>query len=168
MNTQKNITTHYSRLGKKEQSLLKKLSENNLSRQLGLEDDSLNIALNLANTHILNGLPLRAFEIYSGLVLLNPLNIDVQIGLANCATELGEHDLAIQAAAAVIVTAPADPRGYLLSGKNCLMIGSYKEAREDLEDALNLSASDTSSQGAEIVREATSLISRLDMLQANG
>ena len=168
MTDQKSITTYYSQLGKKEQAILKKLGKKNLSKKLGLEGDSLNVALNLASTYILNGLPQRAFEIYSGLALLDPLNVDVQIGLASCATELGEHDLAIQTAAAVIMTAPGDPRGYLLSGKNCLMIGRYNEAREDLEDALRFAAPDTSSQKAGIAEEAASLLSRLDMLQADG
>jgi len=133
--------------------------EATLSQILELNPDALNAAANQAASIAARGAFREAIEIYATLALLDPMNVEFQVGLATCATELSEHDLAIQAAATIITLAPSDPRGYLLSGKNCLMIGHYQEAREDLADAQRFASADTTA-----AKEAKVLLAHLDML----
>lgn len=106
-----------------------------LGKDLGLTSEQLAIGLSVAKNHIARGAPAEALRVYVSLVLCEPLNVDFQVGLSNCASMLGEHHVALQAASAVIALAPADPRGYLLSGRSCMMIGAFEEATEDLADA---------------------------------
>lgn len=109
-----------------------------IGRQLGLEPDDLRVGLDIAKNLLDRGAPDRAMRIYAALVLVEPKVLDYQVGLANCAIELGEYYVAIQAAAAAIVLDRTDPRGYFISGRACLAIGEYKEAGEDLTDARDL------------------------------
>jgi Flp pilus assembly protein TadD len=109
-----------------------------LGRQLGLTGDQLRIGLTLARNELARGASEDAFRTYAGLVLCEPANPDFQLGLANCASLIGAHHLAIQAASAVIALSPSNPRGFLICGRSCLAIGALDEAREDLADALRL------------------------------
>jgi len=127
-----------------------------LRDKLGLSSEQLRIGLTLARNHLTRGAPVEALRIYVALVLCEPTNVDFQIGLANCAGLLGEHHLALQAASAVIAHAPKDARGYLLSGRSCMMIGAFDEAKEDLDDALALAGSD-----AAVAGEAKLLLGRI-------
>jgi hypothetical protein len=116
------------------------------------------MGLTVARNHLSRGSYAEAFRIYASLVLCEPLNVDFQVGLANCAGLMGEHHVALQAASAIIALAPADPRGYLLSGRSCLMIGSFAEAQEDLNDAVR----HAEAAGSDVVtREARHLLDRL-------
>lgn len=132
-----------------------------LRRELGLSPEHLHVGLLLARGHMDRGAFADAMRIYITLVLCEPANVDHQIGLANCAHLQNEHNVALQAASAVIALAPADPRGYLLSGRSCLMIGSYKEAQEDLEDAIRLA-----SDGTPIAIEARRMLDRAKIAAA--
>lgn len=136
--------------------ILAALLRGDLRDKLGLDSGQLRVGLSVARNHLTRGAPLDALRIYVPLVLCEPTNVDFQIGLANCAGLLGEHHLALQAASAVIALAPRDARGYLLSGRSCLAIGAFSEAKEDLEDALALAGSDTAVAG-----EATLLLDRI-------
>jgi len=127
-----------------------------LRNRLGLSSEQLRIGLSVARNHMTRGAPLEALRVYVTLVLCEPTNVDFQIGLANCAGVLGEHHLALQAASAVIALAPKDARGYLLSGRSCMMISAFAEAKEDLEDALALAGSDEAVAG-----EAKLLLGRI-------
>jgi Flp pilus assembly protein TadD len=127
-----------------------------LRNKLGLSPEQLRIGLSVARNHLTRGAPAEAFRIYVALVLCEPANVDFQIGLANCAGLIGEHHLALQAASAVIALAPRDARGYLLSGRSCMMIGAFSEAKEDLEDALARAGSD-----AAVAGEAKVLLGRI-------
>lgn len=132
------------------------LLKGELRNKLGLSSEQLRIGLSVARNHLTRGAPVEALRIYVALVLCEPANVDFQIGLANCAGLLGEHHLALQAASAVIALAPRDARGYLLSGRSCMMIGAFAEAKEDLEDALKLAGSDAAVSG-----EAKLLLGRI-------
>lgn len=129
-----------------------------LGKRLGLTPEQLRIGLSVARNHLTRGAPAEALKIYVALVLCDPLNVDFQVGLANCASVLGEHHVALQAASAVIALAPRDPRGYLLSGRSCMMLGNYAEAKEDLEDALAFVGADET-----VATEARHLLERLAM-----
>lgn len=129
-----------------------------LGAQLGLTSEQLRVGLTVARNHLERGNATDAMRIYVALVLCEPLNVDFQVGLANCASFMEEHHVALQAASAVIALAPADPRGYLLSGRSCLKLGSFEEAREDLADALRLAGADASDP---VAQEATMLLDRL-------
>ena len=124
--------------------------------KLGLSSEQLRVGLSVARNHLTRGAPLDALRIYVALVLCEPTNVDFQIGLANCAGLLGEHHLALQAASVVIALAPKDARGYLLSGRSCLGIGAFSEAKEDLEDALALAGADSA-----VASEAMLLLGRI-------
>lgn len=140
----------------------KRLGTATLSQMLQLSPDALYPALNLAARLEAQGAILDAMDLYGKLALLDPLNVDVHVGLAQCATRLGEHAIAIKAAASVITLAPENALGYLLSGKNCFMLGHYQEAREDLNDAKRLAVEDTV-----VAKEASLLLTRVNALSAS-
>ncbi|MGV8938748.1 MAG: tetratricopeptide repeat protein [Allorhizobium sp.] len=107
-----------------------------LLKAIGLEPGDLTIGLAVANSMLRRGDGQDALRMYATLALCEPLNFDIQLGLAECCAELEQHDLAIQAAAVLIATSPRDPRGYFLSGRACLMAGYRAEAEEDLTHAI--------------------------------
>ena len=115
---------------------LAQLLSGGLRDEIGLTSDVLNVGLTIAGNHLLRGANGEAMRIYVGLVMCEPMNVDFQVGLANCANLMGEQSVALQAASVAIMLAPSDPRGYLLSGRSCIMMGNLLEAREDLNDAL--------------------------------
>lgn len=114
------------------------LVEAEIGKNLGLAADDLAVGLDIAKSLLERGQPMRAMRIYGALVLCFPTIADYQIGLANCALQLEENYMALQAASAVIALEPRNPRGYFLSGRACLAAGEIAEAREDLGDALRL------------------------------
>ena len=129
-----------------------------IARELGLDAADLRLGLTVAKNLLSRGAHAEAMRVYVALVLCEPLNVDFQVGLANCASVVGEPYMALQAASAVIALAPSDPRGYLLSGRSCMAIGNFAEAREDLTDALRFA--DTGTYDV-VRREAGLLIDRL-------
>jgi len=139
--------------------LLDRIASQTLARELQLGEATFNPLLDLADRLVERKNWTEAFDLFSRLGLVDPANLDVQLGLARCATGLGEHEIAIKAAANVIRLAPSDPRGYLLSGKNCLMIGQLQEAREDLADAVRLAGDETA-----LAAQASLLLSQLETL----
>ncbi len=148
-----------------DEAALRALLAGKIAGELGLTGDDLRIGLTIARNLMKRGAHAEALRAYGVLVLCEPTNIDFQIGLANCASMVGAHLVAIQAASALIVLAPRDPRGYLLSARGCLGISDLAAAREDLEDARRLSAGQPSHAAVE--REATLLLARLDMNTAS-
>jgi Flp pilus assembly protein TadD len=135
------------------------LMEKEIGRTLGLGPDDLRAGLDIARNLLDRGAPAKAMRIYAALVIVEPKVADYQIGLANCAIELSEYYVAVQAAAAAILLEPENPRAYFLSGRACLALGEYKEAREDLSDALALASRAGDSL---VVREAERLLRSLD------
>lgn len=129
-----------------------------LRKELGLESIDLTAGLSIAKNYLERGLPLEAMRTYVALVLCEPTNPDFQVGLANCAIQMGEDHLALQAASAVVALAPSDPRGYFLSGRACFALGHYAEAAEDFRDALEFGRK---SNDALIVDEASKFLQKL-------
>lgn len=126
-----------------------------LRRELGVELSDLKLGLDVARRHLQRGAADEALRIYVALVLCEPTEVDFQVGLANCALQLEENALALQAASAVIALAPRDSRGYLLSGRACLALGHQAEAEEDLRDAVTLGLVD---RNATVVNDARRLL----------
>ena len=145
-----------------DEAAIRALLGGEIGRELGLTGSDLRIGLTVAKNLLARGAQAEALRVYVALVLCEPTNVDFQVGLAHCASVLGEHHLALQAASAVIALAPRDPRGYLLSGRSCLAIGHLTEAREDFGDVLRLAA-DPSHRAVQ--REATLLLDRLSAMQ---
>jgi tetratricopeptide (TPR) repeat protein len=112
------------------------IANGGIRKLLGLETAHLRLCLDLARSQMRRGAHDEAFRTYCALVLCEPCNVDFQIGLANCAHEIGQHELALQAASAAIALAPKNPRGYFLSGRACFALAHYREAIEDLSAAL--------------------------------
>jgi predicted Zn-dependent protease len=77
-----------------------------------------------------------AFREFGMLVLLAPMSVQYQLGLAQAALRAGSPELAMQAAAVIIGLAPDRPEGFLLSGQACLAMEEPALAREDLGDAI--------------------------------
>ncbi len=107
-----------------------------LSKELGLGERELGLALGVANLKLRSGNPSKALQMYAMLVLCKPTNVDFQCALANCALQLQEYEVALQAASAVVAMAPADCRGYYFSGAACLGLGQFGDAKEDIVDAI--------------------------------
>ena len=73
-----------------------------IRKELGLELSDLKPALDIARNHLKRGAPGEAMRTYIALVLCEPTNVDFQVGLANCALQIGENHLALHAASAVV------------------------------------------------------------------
>lgn len=123
-------------------AILKRLAEQDFSNILGLDEFSRGMAFNRAAALVLQGRTEEAFQIYTALAMLSPLDSEALIGMARCAMTMLDHDSAMHIAAAIIAIAPTDPRGFLISGKSCFMLGLFDEALEDLRDAQRLAAGD--------------------------
>jgi tetratricopeptide (TPR) repeat protein len=134
-----------------------------IRKQLGLQSIDLQAGLEIAKNYLKRGAHLEAMRTYVALVLCEPMNVDFQVGLANCALQMNQHHLALQAASAVVAMAPSDARGYFLSGRACLALGHLAEASEDLRDAIEKAKN---SQDKVIVTEATQLLQKLAALQS--
>ena len=109
-----------------------------IRKGLGLETIDLRFGLDLARGQLQRGALVEAFRTYVALVLCDPSDPELQIGLANCALHIQENELALQAASVVIALPPSKPRGYYLSGRACFALGHLAEAQEDLTDAVAL------------------------------
>lgn len=134
-----------------------------LRKELGIESADLQIGLDVARRHLQRGAAAEAMRIYVALVLCDPMVVDFQVGLANCALQLEENPLALQAASAVIALAPRDSRGYLLSGRACLALGHQAEAEEDLRDAVTFGQAE---RNAVVVNDARQLLQTLAAINA--
>jgi hypothetical protein len=134
-----------------------------LRKELGLEAIDLKAGLAIAKNHLSRGATVEAMRTYVALVLCEPMNVDFQVGLANCALLIEEYPLALQAASAVVALAPRDPRGYLLSGRACLGMGQLAEAAEDLRDAVEHGRN---ARDAAIVNEASGLLQKISRMQS--
>lgn len=133
-----------------------------IGRKLGLEPTDLRAGLDVAKSLIERGAPHRAIRIYAALVIMEPKIADYQIGLANCALEMAEYYLAIQAASAAIVLDPSNPHPYFISGRACLAVGEMAAAAEDFSDAKRLAEEAGDARvAAEAARLLTSLNNRL-------
>jgi Flp pilus assembly protein TadD len=107
-------------------------------KALGLKTPDLRLGLDLARTQLQRGALEEAFRTYVALVLCDPSDTELQVGLSNCALHVSEYNLALQAASVVVALSPTDPRGYFLSGRACLALGLIPEAKEDLDRAAEL------------------------------
>src|SRR5262249_28810721 len=119
--------------------------------------------LDIAKNHLQRGAFAEAMKMYVALVLCEPMNSDFQVGLANCALQMQEFHLALQAASAIVALAPSDPRGYFLSGRACFGLGHFAEAKEDFTDAIEFGRK---SKNAMIVNEASELLQKIPTLQS--
>jgi Flp pilus assembly protein TadD len=129
-----------------------------IRKALGLEPVDLRLGLDVARNQLQKGAVSEAFRTYATLVVCDPSDPELQVGLANCALHVGENNLALQAASAVVALAPSDPRGYFFSGRACLALGLMTEAKEDLTQAIELARN---ARNALIFGEASKLIERL-------
>lgn len=120
-------------------NLLQELIEGGVRKSLGLSREDVHVGLDLAKSQLQKGQHAEAFKTYATMILLDPIDPELQIGFANCALVVGENSLALQAASAAIVQMPEDCRGYLLSGKACLALGLKDECKEDFIKAMELS-----------------------------
>jgi len=134
-----------------------------IRKKLGLKSMDLHLGLDLARNQLQRGATTEAFRTYVALVLCDPSDPELQIGLANCALTIGENELGLQAASAVVALAPSDPRGYYLSGRACLGLGHYAEAREDLTDAITFAKA---ARNTVIFEEADKLLHKLAALSS--
>lgn len=137
---------------------LGKVLQHGVGHLIGIAAEDLALGLDVAKRHMQRGAPAEALKIYAALVLCDPARLEFQIGLANCALDLGEHEMALQAASAIVATAPADPRGYYLSGRACFGLGAVDEALEDLADAERFARSIGDAALTEAVRNFTLLV----------
>lgn len=141
--------------------LAQALVEGALGKAFKMEPEHLRFGLHVARQHMQRGALGEALQLYSALVICMPTEVDFQVGLSNCALEVGENALALQAASVVIALAPRDCRGYLLSARACLGLGHASEAQEDLRDAISFGMSE---RNADVVADARRLLQSLERL----
>ncbi|MCP8939518.1 hypothetical protein NK718_13410 [Alsobacter sp. SYSU M60028] len=122
------------------QAALGDLSASSAATALGLGRAELAAGLALIDSQLRQGAAAEAFRSACALVLCDPGVMAHQLALSHCALLNAEPELALQAASAAIVLAPADPRGYLASAKAYLALGHEAEAREDLQEAVRFDA----------------------------
>jgi Flp pilus assembly protein TadD len=134
-----------------------------IRKKLGLESSDLRLGLDLARNQMQRGATAEAFRTCAALVLCDPSDPELQIGLANCAVQIGEDELALQAASVVVALAPSDPRGYYLSGRACLGLGHYADAKEDLTAAMKFAKA---SRNTVVFEEADKLMNKLAALSS--
>lgn len=96
------------------------------------------LGLELARAEENKGELQAALAIYSVLALSDPLELETQLSLSACAFAVGNRELASQAASLAIALAPTDPRGFMLSAQACIALHLMAEAREDLNNVLDL------------------------------
>jgi Flp pilus assembly protein TadD len=132
-----------------------------IGRDLGLTTDELRFGLVVARKHMLRGAPLDALRIYTALVICEPMNAEFQIGLANCALQLGENHLALQSASVIAALEPQNPKGCYFSGRACLGLKLYAEADEDLREALALAKE---ARDSVVHRECEKLLALVKMM----
>ncbi|WP_163850639.1 hypothetical protein [Pseudooceanicola aestuarii] len=111
------------------------LALNPIRDRLGLKDGDLKGAALAGKRALDQGQALEALNIFRTLVLLDPLAIDPQIGLAEAALAGGLNELAMQCASVVVAQAPRRAEGYLLSGRAAMAMGETDVAQEDLAEA---------------------------------
>jgi Flp pilus assembly protein TadD len=133
-----------------------------IRRALGLESIDLHFGLDLARAQLQRGALLDAFRTYVALVLCDPSDPELQIGLANCALLVQQNELALQAASVVIALQPSNPRGFYLSGRACFALGQLAEAEEDLTDAVALARK---AKDSAVFMEADRLLNKLRAMQ---
>ncbi len=138
-----------------EADLLRGFLNGSVAASIGLTRDDLQVGLDVAKSHLRRGALADALKVYAAMVLCWPNEVDLQIGLANCALQLEEFHLALQAASVAVALAPRHPRGYYLSGRACLGLGLAAEAVEDLEDAVSFGRE---ARDALVVEEARRLL----------
>ena len=107
-----------------------------IAAQLGFDAEDLGGAVKLAQTRLAEGRDIEAFQMFCGLVLIDPTHMDFQLGLAESALAAGAPEMALQSAALVISQHPDWPQGYFLSGRACLALGDTAAAAEDFADAI--------------------------------
>lgn len=144
-------------------ALLQSYLEGWLRKEIGLHAGELDIGLGVAKRKFETGSHDEAMTVYCGMVLLEPTNTTYLLGLANCAALMGQPELALRSASAVIALEPQNPRGYFFSGQACLALGHLPEAEEDLREALALAeeASD-----AAVVKKARMFLAELQRARA--
>lgn len=143
--------------------LQRMIADGAIGKSLGLKPEDLQAGLTVARNQLLRGAKTDALKTYITLVLCEPANCDFQLGLANCALQLNENDLALQAASAIIAIEPNNARAYYISGRACLALGHVAEAEEDLTNALNFGKEQKDSL---IFSEAGLLLKRLVILKS--
>jgi Flp pilus assembly protein TadD len=129
-----------------------------IGRRLGLTTEELQLGLLIARNQLLRGAGDQALRTYTALVLCEPMSAEFQTGLANCALQIGQHHLALQAASALVALEPHNPKGYYFSGRASLGLKRYAEAREDLQEAVTLARKQSD---AAVLREAEKLLALL-------
>lgn len=122
------------------QQVLEILIERPLIERLGLQSGDLDIAAMQGKNDLMAGRADAALARFARLVLVDPNNVDYQIGLGEAALANGAPELAMQCAAYVISARAASPAGYYLSGRAALMMGEPGLAQEDLNEAATRAA----------------------------
>ena len=146
-------------------SLLKSTNEafQTLRKSISLPADAQNVAIDVAARQMGQGHYIEALRSYAALMICNPENFDVHIGMANCLIELDAAELALQSACVAMRLKPEHAAPYYLSGKACWMMGHEAEALEDLTDSIEASLK---TRNATIGMEAKRLLNAINASSA--
>jgi len=142
------------------QMVRKLLVEPTLADRLGLQRGDLDGAARGARADLMAGRSGEAMGKFARLVLIDPTNAAFHIGLAEASLAEGHGELAMQAAATVIVDRPDHPDGYLLSARAALALGDLAAAAEDLADADRFAQARGDSGALAAVRRLRAVLAR--------
>lgn len=139
------------------------LEQGGLAGMLGLRPGDLAQGLDVAKARRDRGDFPGAIRICTALVLCDTREPAYQLALADCAHAMGEHELCLHAASALIMLDPQSAPGHYLSGAACLGLGRLAEAREDLTEAVRLARE---ARNEPVYRHAERLLASLGPLDA--
>ena len=109
-----------------------------LRERLGLEAETLQVGRTIAEGHLRRGAVQEAMKMYGALALCEPTDVEVQLGIAQCATLLQVYDLGVGAATAAAALAPDEPRAQMLLAQSRLALGDRDSADRALQECLRL------------------------------
>lgn len=122
-----------------------------------LDPADLAAAARQAHDKLCAGEAQAALDAYALLILTDPHNPDLLLGLAEAALGAGAPDVALTSCNALIALAPDTPAAWLVSGRACLALGDSAAARDDLAEAQRRAMASRAPQIADLARRYLAL-----------
>lgn len=96
------------------------------------------IGVEVSDSLVARGNPVDALKMRAAMVLACPRDRTALSALCESLLSFSLGEEALRCASAMTALDPADPEGYIMSARACILIGAIAEAREDIGSALSL------------------------------
>lgn len=103
-----------------------------------LPPEALRLGVEVSDSLVARGNPLDALKMRAAMVLASPRDRVALAALCESLLSFNLGEEALRCASAMTALNPADPTGYIMSARACILIGAIAEAREDIATALTL------------------------------